>query len=129
MNKLAIPVILSATVLVAGMFAFMPVEQASTVHTIISPAAGTTTGAVAATPSFTTVLTAPRDGVAAISCTAVDQGSDGTIDIFVSGVDSLNTPVVGQALIYVLSSGDLIQLQDSNAATADATATCTAAMT
>jgi len=35
MNKLTIPAILAATVLVAGMFAFMPVEQASTVHTII----------------------------------------------------------------------------------------------
>ena len=32
MNKLAIPAILAATVLVAGIFAFMPVEQASTVH-------------------------------------------------------------------------------------------------
>ena len=33
MNKLTIPAILAATVMVAGMFAFMPVEQASTVHT------------------------------------------------------------------------------------------------
>ena len=35
MNKLAIPAILAATVLVAGIFAFMPVEQASTVHTVV----------------------------------------------------------------------------------------------
>jgi len=33
MNKLAIPALLVATVMVAGAFAFMPVEQASTVHT------------------------------------------------------------------------------------------------
>ena len=33
MNKLTIPVILVATVMIAGAFAFMPVEQASTVHT------------------------------------------------------------------------------------------------
>ena len=33
MNKLAIPSILAATVLIAGIFAFMPVEKASTVHT------------------------------------------------------------------------------------------------
>ncbi len=33
MNKLVIPSILAATVLIAGMFAFMPVERASTVHT------------------------------------------------------------------------------------------------
>ena len=33
MNKIAIPALLVATVMVAGMFAFAPVEQASTVHT------------------------------------------------------------------------------------------------
>ena len=33
MNKLTIPAILVATVMVAGAFAFMPVQQASTVHT------------------------------------------------------------------------------------------------
>ena len=33
MNKLMIPAILAVTVMVAGIFAFMPVEQASTVHT------------------------------------------------------------------------------------------------
>ncbi len=33
MNKLAIPGILAATLLIAGIFALMPVERASTVHT------------------------------------------------------------------------------------------------
>ena len=33
MNKLTIPSILAATVLIAGIFALMPVEKASTVHT------------------------------------------------------------------------------------------------
>ena len=33
MNKLTIPAILVATVMIAGIFAFMPVQQASTVHT------------------------------------------------------------------------------------------------
>ena len=33
MNKLTIPALLVATVMVAGVFAFAPVEQASTVHT------------------------------------------------------------------------------------------------
>lgn len=33
MNKLTIPALLVATVMVAGAFAFLPVEQASTVHT------------------------------------------------------------------------------------------------
>ncbi len=35
MNKLFIPAILTATVLAAGIFAFMPIEKASTVHTTI----------------------------------------------------------------------------------------------
>ncbi len=39
MNKFTIPAILVVTVLVAGVFAFMPVEKASTVHTTL----GTTT--------------------------------------------------------------------------------------
>lgn len=35
MNNLLIPSILAATILVAGMFAFMPIEKATTVHTTI----------------------------------------------------------------------------------------------
>jgi len=35
MNKLLIPAILVATVMVAGIFAFIPVEQATTIHTIV----------------------------------------------------------------------------------------------
>ena len=38
MNKYVIPAILAATVLVAGMFALMPVQKASTVHTAITAA-------------------------------------------------------------------------------------------
>jgi len=52
MNKLTIPAILVATVMVAGIFAFMPVEQASTVHTT-----GTTQGAVTTTTTFTAAST------------------------------------------------------------------------
>ena len=36
MKKIAIPSILAATVLIAGIFALMPVEKASTVHTTIT---------------------------------------------------------------------------------------------
>ena len=38
MNKIVIPALLVSTVMVAGMFAFMPVEQANTVHTTITDA-------------------------------------------------------------------------------------------
>ncbi|MGH9922023.1 MAG: hypothetical protein ACRD38_04670, partial [Nitrososphaerales archaeon] len=36
MKKIVIPTILAATILVAGMFAMMPVQKASTVHSSIS---------------------------------------------------------------------------------------------
>ena len=52
MNKLTIPVILVATVMVAGIFAFMPVEQASTVHTTIQGA-----GSIIGTPGNVDIAT------------------------------------------------------------------------
>ena len=36
MNKIVIPAILAATVLVAGVFAMMPVQKASTIHSSLS---------------------------------------------------------------------------------------------
>ena len=41
MTKIIIPSLMVATILVAGIFAFMPVEQASTVHTILQDTTGT----------------------------------------------------------------------------------------
>ncbi len=50
MNKLVIPSILTAIVLVAGMFAVMPIQKASTVHTTIIAALNSiTTRAVSVT--------------------------------------------------------------------------------
>ena len=40
MNKIVIPTILAATVLVAGIFAMMPVQKATTVHTGLTTAIG-----------------------------------------------------------------------------------------
>ena len=84
MNKLTIPAILAATVLVAGMFAFMPVEQASTVHT-----SGTLTIAQADIDT----LTGSASGV--IVTTAIGDGADdlydGTITFdFDAGIDAAN---------------------------------------
>lgn len=36
MNKILMPILLSATIIVAGLFAFLPVEQVSAVHTTIT---------------------------------------------------------------------------------------------
>ena len=55
MNKLTMPAILVATVMVAGVFAFMPVEQASTVHTTIQGAGGTSLDDVLAASMITEV--------------------------------------------------------------------------
>ena len=51
MNKLLIPTILVATIMIAGVFAFNPVEKASTVHTTI----GTSS-------MLTTTMTLPQNG-------------------------------------------------------------------
>jgi len=48
MKKFAIPALLVATVMVAGMFAFAPVEQASTVHASSTSTLSTTTVALIA---------------------------------------------------------------------------------
>ncbi|MBI3253828.1 MAG: hypothetical protein HYZ56_03860 [Nitrosopumilales archaeon] len=43
MNKFLIPAALVATVIIAGIFAFMPVEKASTVHGTLASSSGQTT--------------------------------------------------------------------------------------
>ena len=43
MNKIVIPAILVVTVLVAGIFAFMPIDKATTVHTTLQSASDATT--------------------------------------------------------------------------------------
>ena len=67
MNKFAIPTILLATVMVAGMFAFIPVNQASTVHnTIVDDIVGeggtTNDQVLDAITEITEIRTASFDG-------------------------------------------------------------------
>ena len=84
MNKLAIPAILVATVMVAGIFAFMPVEQASTVHTTIQDTTAnllelTATGvtpATAATDTATWTIDEPFRVVNIIATNEVDDGTN-----------------------------------------------------
>ena len=74
MNKLTIPAILVATVMVAGIFAFMPVEQASTVH---KSAAGQ------GLQSVTVATAADVDGesdIAVLTCDAPFQVLSITVD-------------------------------------------------
>jgi len=84
MNKLTIPTILAATVLVAGIFAFMPVEQATTVHT-----SGTTTIATNgigigdfAAGSITT------GAIAADFATEIADAVDADVDFTIGSIDA-----------------------------------------
>jgi len=43
MNKIVIPVILTVTILIAGIFAFMPIDKASTVHSTLQSSSAATT--------------------------------------------------------------------------------------
>jgi len=98
MNKLTIPAILVATVMVAGIFAFMPIEQASTVHTTIQ---GTQYGGQVIIV-FSTSLTA--DSLIATSdadftvCVVADNPTGGNADVTVTdGASTLN---------FLIAAGD-----------------------
>jgi len=93
MNKLTIPSILVATVMVAGIFAFMPVEQASTVHTtigILNVASATNVG----TDAITVVLATSATVKAGTIClTMVDPGADDN-PILEASLDATDTEIV-----------------------------------
>ena len=109
MNKLTIPAILVATVMVAGAFAFMPVEQASTVHTTIAG----TIQAIDSTPAgfdqdeggTITLDTSQSAILQALVCNYDDGAGGGVIDFDAVTVDGedlsqlLGTDLVQNALI------------------------------
>ena len=82
MNKLTIPAILVATVMVAGMFAFMPVQQASTVHDTIQATTTQIQSVASTTAAFAIddedelrISSTDAYQVLAITCTFVDTDS------------------------------------------------------
>jgi len=88
MNKIAIPVILAATVMVAGIFAFMPVEQATTVHTTIL--------------ASTERLIVEVEGLAPVAFAAADANAclgpatgTGVMDLAIFVTDNIGTPIAG----------------------------------
>jgi len=106
MNKLTIPAILVATVMVAGIFAFMPIEKASTVHTTIQNTIGTTTGnniAVSALTAGTdqTLVTASTGSTIALGHVNVNVANGaGTLDVL-----SLEIFNAGGSSVQVLATG------------------------
>jgi len=81
MNRLTIPAILAATVLVAGIFAFMPIEQASTVHTTIQ---ASTSQLLSLTASPT-----PQTGTGDVATWTINQPFE-VVSIFATGSGDAN---------------------------------------
>ena len=74
MNKLLIPTMLTAAILIAGVFAFLPIEQASTVHTTIINTLGG-----ADNDDLTTV----KDDVNQLAIDAADTTQEQIEDVYV----------------------------------------------
>ena len=98
MNRLTIPSILAATVLVAGIFAFMPIEKASTVHTTIQ--------ANTARLSESTVSVTDEDDDFTVTC---PTGSNGC-HILEMYLDDDSTAVVDTDAITCSCNGETVTL-------------------
>jgi len=93
MNKIVFPALLAATVMVAGAFAFMPVEQASTVHLGIETnldqliqVASDSANNLDNAPE--TLITAANSGIVCYEIEITDTvggGNDPAVDILVGG--------------------------------------------
>ena len=107
MNKLMIPAILAATVMVAGIFAFMPVEQASTVHT--------TSGLSAIVESVTTATTAADQDIL-ITCPTTSTGCH-ILEVYINEstgtgvgvrIDTIDATINGVAIAALIDNADLV---------------------
>ena len=87
MNKIAIPAILVATVMVAGMFAFMPVEQASTVH-LSGTITTTSTADTAAIKVDTAAILVDTDTTIPASLITIDDFIDNEIAAILVDTDT-----------------------------------------
>jgi hypothetical protein len=80
MNKIAIPTLLLGVVMIAGIFAFMPVQEASTVHT------------TAATAGLVVIGEDSTLNGGAMTCTST---ADFTVDFVVSALADATTVTIG----------------------------------
>ena len=104
MNKLTIPTILVATVMVAGIFAFMPVEQASTVHTTIGVLNTATANDLALPAAVTNIidLTAGTDIAEGTICASIaDVGAEDNLALTV-------TAAAGETIDLIAAGGALV---------------------
>lgn len=112
MNKLVLPGILTAIVMVAGIFAFVPIEQASTVHTGTTGVNTSLEGLVDATDQNANnldnaaeiIATAANAGIACVTITVTDDagggGNDPAVDIIIGGITVASpNPTDGNSIV------------------------------
>ena len=86
MNKITIPALLLGVVMIAGAFAFMPVQEASTVHT----GATTTLAADAITAAKIADASITADQVGADAIGASELAADAVIEIQTKRIDTVS---------------------------------------
>lgn len=106
MKKYAIPLILLAVVLVAGIFAFMPVQQASTVHTTIQDT-NTRLSAVLVQNIDTDIndflITCPAASEGCIISDVILHDTDAVQDVNINSIDYTANSVAGDPTIVTIS--------------------------
>ena len=111
MNKLMIPTILVATVMVAGIFAFMPVQQASTVHTTL----GTATNVAVIDANVDLILVDTGTTIPG-TITTIDTVVDGiVVDVATvdTVVDGIVLDIVDQDFVLSCSASELLVLSST----------------
>ena len=111
MNKLTIPALLLGVVMIAGAFAFMPVQEASTVHT---------TGITQGTTSTTTTVAFATAGNLVFNCGA-DSGC--VIQEIYLTSDGTAVSVLSTVILTTATTGALTLAATVDNITADNTAT------
>jgi len=129
MNKLTIPAILVATVMVAGIFAFMPVQQASTVHTTSTMTVSSATIALVADEMLEireiSVTNVDYDGAQAITITGAAATDEFTllaliVDIGTAGGITANDQITFDVLTVDGAIGALTTATDVTITTSGA---------
>jgi hypothetical protein len=105
MNNKAIPTLLIATIMIAGAFAFMPVQEASTVHT--------TSGNSAIQELVSEITGSTADEDILLTCPATSSGCH-ILEVFVQNTvaqdvvfDTINGNINGVAVAGIVNPADL----------------------
>jgi len=133
MNKLVLPTILTAIVMVAGIFAFIPVEQASTIHNTVLNVGiddlvdATDQNANNLNDDVEIIATAANAGIACVTITVRDDAGgnpDPAVDIIIDGI-TVASPNPGDGLDTVvdecaaISAGGTVSFDQQGADSVD----------